>query len=85
MPRHLSTGRLIELVEAYGEDPNAEAMDFGGDHGNSDYAGRMSAWMLDGATGTIDTAPGWWTRSRLNVVPSGPSNVPRPTEINDPS
>src|SRR5438270_5765113 len=40
--------------------------------------------LRSSSTGTIETAPGWCTRSRWNVDPSGASNVPTATEIRVP-
>ena len=36
-------------------------------------------------SGTTETAPGWCTTSRSNGSPSGPTNVPTPSEITAPS
>src|SRR5439155_9032234 len=35
-------------------------------------------------TGTTETAPGWWTMSRSNSLPSGATNVPTATLISGP-
>src|SRR5437870_4840669 len=45
------------------------------------YWRTMSTEAPSSTTGTIDTAPGWWTSSRSNSSPSGSAKVPTPTEI----
>src|SRR5436305_10175639 len=38
-----------------------------------------------GVTGTTTTAPGWWTTSRSNSLPSGSTNVPNPADTSVPA